>query len=134
MPTHIGQVVLIDKANPSLDETLLLGQNVPMANQRKKPLSKYELGFLARTWAARESKDLSQDKFGEQLGGFSQDHYKQYEIRGMLPHELIPKFLELTGVSYDYLFTGRAAGPAWRERYQVLLERQEKSKKVKKAA
>jgi hypothetical protein len=105
-----------------------------MAKSSKKSLSKYDLEFLARTWAAREAIGKTQADFANLLGGLSQDHYKQYEVRSPLPHELIASFLELTKVSYDYLFTGRAEGPAWRDRYKVLLERQEKPKRAKKAA
>lgn len=105
-----------------------------MAASGTKLLTRYELEFLARTFAAREATGLTQDKFGEKLGGFSQDHYKQYEIRGPLPHHLIGPFLEITGVSYAYLFTGLAEGPSWRERYQELLAREQKKKKIKRAA
>jgi transcriptional regulator with XRE-family HTH domain len=105
-----------------------------MANERKKSLSRYDLEFLARTCAAREAVGMTQAQLGEKLGRLTQDHYKQYEIRTPLPHYLIPAFLEATKVSYDYLFTGRAEGPAWRTRYQELLERRNKKKVAKKAA
>lgn len=105
-----------------------------MAVPKSKAISRYDLEFLARTYAAREDTGMTQEEFGEKLGGFSQDHYKQYEVRGPLPHHLIAAFLELTGVTYPYLFTGRAAGPSWIERYQQLVERQQKKQKIKKAA
>lgn len=105
-----------------------------MAASRKKPLSKYDLEFLARTFAAREAVGFTQEQMGARLGGMSQDHYKQYEIRSPLPHHLIHPFLETAKISFEYLFTGRAEGPAWRERYEVLAERQKTKKKLKKAA
>lgn len=134
MAQSLGQLVLKSKANPSLDCDLPLGHNVRMATKSKKSLSDYDLGFLARTFAAREALNMTQDEFAEQLGGMSQDTYKQYETRGPLPHHLIDPFLNLTGVSWEYLFTGRGEGPAWRERYKVLVERQKTKKKLKSVA
>lgn len=116
-----------------MDSKLGIGHNVPMAKQRKrkqeKDLSKYDLEFMARTWAARTAKkDLTQDKIAKRLG-YNQDHYKQFEVRGKMPHELIPGFLEITGVSYGYLFTGNEKGPAWHDRYHELLTKQEEDHK-----
>jgi len=128
MPEPIGQTVLKRKANLSLDCELSLGHNVPMA---KKILSDFELRFLARVYAARETVD-TQENFAPRLkSGMRQDGYKQFETRSVLPHELIPQFLELTKVGYEWLFTGKGDGPAWKDRYQVLLERN-RPKKAKK--
>lgn len=100
----------------------------------RRPLTDFECRFLARTCAARKLV-ASQDEFAGSLqDGMKQDHYKQYETRSPLPHALIDRFLKLTGVSYEWLFTGRGAGPAWQERYQELLSKQQKPKKSKKAA
>jgi len=97
-------------------------------------LTKFDLEFMARTYAARTAKDLTQEQAGKELGGFTQDHYKQFEIRGKMPHEMIPKFLQMTGVSYEYLFTGQDRGPAWHERYHQLLRKLEQPQKPKRAA
>lgn len=105
-----------------------------MAKLSKKVLSDYDLRFLARTFAAREAANMTQEQMGAKLGGLPQDTYKQYEIRSTLPHELIDPFLSLTKVSYEYLFTGHVEGPAWRDRYARLVEKQKASKKAKKAA
>lgn len=134
MSPILGQLVLKGKANSSLDCEMPLGHNVPMASKAKKPLSEYELGFLARTFMARQQTHMTQDEFAGKLGGLSQDTYKQYEVRGPLPHHLIDPFLNLTGVTWEYLFTGRGVGPAWRERYKELLDRQKTKKKLKTAA
>lgn len=105
-----------------------------MAKSSKKPLSDYELGFMARTWAARDAKGWSQKLMGEKLGGLSQDTYKQYETRGMLPRPLVGAFVALTGISFEYLFDGKAEGPAWRERFSELASKQQPVKKARRVA
>ena len=77
------------------------------AKPPRNPLSDYELAFVARTFAAREAKSLTQDKLAAQLCGVSRGTYKQYETRNPLPHHLSDDFLRETGVSWEYLFTGR---------------------------
>ena len=132
MGEPIGHLVLERKANLSLDCGESLGHNVRMA---KRLLTDFECRFLARTCAARKLAASSQDEFAGSLqDGMKQDHYKQFETRSMLPHHLIDRFLKLTGVGYEWLFTGRGAGPAWQDRYQELLAKQVKPKKVRKAA
>jgi hypothetical protein len=127
----IGHSVLKRKATPSLDTSQPLGQNVPMVRSKKKVLSDYELQFLARTFAARNVTGKTQAKFADLLQkGMEQDFYKQYETRSMLPHELIDRFLELTGVDPIWLFGGRGKGPAWRERYEELQAKQVKPRKA----
>ncbi len=132
MSEPIGQTVLKSKAILSLDCELPLGHTVRMA---RRPLTDFECRFLARTCAARRLVAASQDEFAPTLqDGMKQDHYKQYESRSPLPHELIERCLWLTGVSYEWLFSGRGVGPAWQDRYQELLAKQQKAKKPQKAA
>lgn len=101
----------------------------------KKILSDFECRFLARTYVARKLRYATQEEFAPFLKtGMEQDTYKQYESRSSLPHELVGKFLKLTGVSYEWLFEGKGAGPEWVERYQELLAKQQRLKKVRKAA
>lgn len=101
----------------------------------KKILSDFECAFLARTYAARKLKYDTQEEMAPALqDGMKQDTYKQYESRGPLPYELVDRFLKLTGVTYEWLFTGRGIGPAWRERYEILLSKQQKPKRPQKAA
>lgn len=132
MSGPIGHLVLKRKANLSLDCKIPLGHTVRMT---RRPLTDFECRFLARTCAARKLVAPSQDEFAPRLqDGMKQDHYKQYETRSPLPHELIDRFLKLTGVNYEWLFTGRGVGPTWQDRYQELLAKQQKPKKGKKAA
>lgn len=132
MSESIGQTVLKGKAIASLDCELPIGHNVRMA---RKILTDFECRFLARTYAARKLKFETQEEIAASLQtDMKQDTYKQYEVRGPLPYELIDRFLKLTGVSYEWLFTGRGPGPAWQDRYQKLLEKQNKPKKARKAA
>jgi hypothetical protein len=132
MTTSIGQTVLKRKAVLSLDCELPLGHTVRMA---KKILTDFECRFLARTYAARKLKFETQDDIAPMLeDGMKQDSYKQYETRNVLPVELFDKFVKLTGVTLDWLVAGRGPGPHWQDRYQKLLEKQQKPKKGKKVA
>jgi hypothetical protein len=132
MTASIGQTVLKHKAFASLDCELPLGHNVPMA---KKVLTDFECRFLARVYAARKLKFETQDDIAPMLqDGMKQDSYKQFEARNIMPVEMFDKFVKLTGVSLEWLITGRGPGPAWQERYQKLLEKQRKPKKGKKVA
>jgi hypothetical protein len=132
MTESIGHSVLNFKDGPSLDCELALGQTVPMAPQ--KLLTDFELQFLARTYVARKQKFTQQEMAEELERGMKQDHYKQFEVRNRLPYEYLDRFIKLTGVTYEWLVAGRGPGPAWKDRYQQLLERQKKPKKGRKAA
>ena len=133
MTEFIGPKVLKFKDAASLDCELSLGQNVPMAP--KKLLSDFELQFLARTYAARKQRFETQQEIAEELErGMKQDHYKQFEVRNRLPYEYLDRFIKVTGVTYEWLVAGRGPGPAWRQRYEQLLERQKKPKKGRKVA
>lgn len=132
MPTSVGHSVLKSKDLLSLDCELPLGHTVPMA---KKMLTDFECCFLARTYAARKLRYNAGEDIAPKLqDNMRQDGYKQYETRGPLPHELIDRFLDLTGVTYEWLFTGRGPGPAWQDRYEILRNRQRRPKKTKKQA
>lgn len=114
-----------------MDCKLGIGQTVPMA--ARNPLDDFDLRFLARTYAARKLKFETQQEIADDLG-ISQDHYKQFEVRSPLPHALVDRFLRLTGVTYEWLFAGRGAGPAWQGRYEDLIDRQRKPRRRQKAA
>lgn len=140
MPALLGQLVLKSKADLSLDDGLALGHNVRMA-KRPKVLTDYELGFLARTAAARlTDPKRSQAKMAATLE-VPQDTYKWYEIRSLLPHEHVPAFLAETEVTFEWLFTGIGKGPAWKGRLEELrvkrdeeAAKQSRPKKTNKAA
>ena len=68
----------------------------------------YDRGFVARVRIARESSGLSRETIAKELG-IKPDTYARYEIRVMMPHHHIPRFLALTGISADYLFATSAA-------------------------
>ena len=68
----------------------------------------YDRGFVARIRIARESAGLSREYVAKELG-IKADTYARYEIRVMMPHHHIPRFLVLTEVSADYLFATSAA-------------------------
>lgn len=64
-------------------------------------------GFLARTKLAREAAGYSQGTLANALG-LERGIYAKYETRSLLPHHLVGRFVELTGVNYNYLFKGTA--------------------------
>ena len=68
----------------------------------------YDRSFISRVRVARESAGLSREDIAKELG-IKGDTYARYELRIMMPHHHIPKFLVITGVSAEYLF---AAHPA----------------------
>ena len=72
--------------------------------------SKFHDEFLRRVREAREAVGYTQVEIATGLG-IPQDHYKQYETRSFMPHELIPRFCVITRVSTDWLLTGRGERP-----------------------
>lgn len=73
---------------------------------RRKMDAKFKRGFLERTRMIRDSADYTQVSMATALG-VDRETYKQYETRTPLPHDLIPRFLELTGHDPWFLLTGR---------------------------
>lgn len=66
----------------------------------------YKKLFHDRVRAARKGRGWTQETMADLLG-FSQGHYKQWETRDLMPHEVMPRFCVLTGITLDYLLTGR---------------------------
>jgi len=66
----------------------------------------YRRAFLQRTAQARQKAGKTQRDMAS-LMQISQGLYKQYEVRSPLPHHLVRTFCELTGVTLDWLFTGK---------------------------
>lgn len=81
-----------------------------MARQAK---SVYRQEFLQRTREARDTTGLSQGDFAKLLG-LNKDIYAKYENRSLLPHDLTPTFVAVTGASYTWLFTGIGKPPVQR--------------------
>lgn len=70
----------------------------------EQPISEYKTAFIARTKQAREKAHVTQKQMGQALGGVAQDIYKNYETIRELPHEYIPTFCLVCGVTADWLF------------------------------
>ena len=62
----------------------------------------YKQAFFRRIRALRTASGHSQATMGKALG-LHRDTYAKYETRSYLPHELIPKFVELTGAEARWL-------------------------------
>lgn len=104
----LGQSVLNCKAIPSLDGGLPLGHNVRMAESETE--AEYKQRFMERVALARISRGWKQWQAGEALG-MSQDKYKQYESRSLMPHHLIGRFCLVCRVDPEWLITGRGKKP-----------------------
>jgi len=103
MKPTIGQSVLKCKANLSLDDRFSLGHHVRMAESDAD--AQYKSEFTARVKEARQRKGWKQWEAAQALG-ISQDHYKQYEKRSLMPHRYIWAFCQHTRVSMEWLLTG----------------------------
>jgi DNA-binding XRE family transcriptional regulator len=104
----LGQSVLNCKANLSLDADLSLGHTVHMSEHDQEALYKQE--FMRRIAEARIARGWKQWQAAEALG-MSQDKYKQYETRSLLPHYLIPRFCLVMRIDPEWLVTGKGQKP-----------------------
>jgi DNA-binding XRE family transcriptional regulator len=71
----------------------------------------YRSQFFKRVRAARALYTENPPEMAKALG-VPRDTYYRYEERTMLPHHLIPRFCEITGVTVDWLMRGPAAAQA----------------------
>lgn len=70
----------------------------------------YKQAFTERVRTARIATGMKQWQIADALG-MSQDRYKQYEGRSLLPHHLIGRFCIITRVDPEWLVTGRGQKP-----------------------
>lgn len=110
----LRQYVLKRKSIVSHDCGELLGQNVFM--DEKISASEYKAGFLGRVKAARESRFEAAIDLCIAMD-LKQPTYSKYEVRSLMPHSLIPRFCAACGVTADWLFTAKGAGPLWKPVY-----------------
>lgn len=94
-----------------------------------KDLNEYERAFIARVRAARRQRFKAQEDLCEVLE-IEQDAYKWYETERLIPHDLIGRFCLSTGVSIDWLITGKGAGPAVEPLPERRKRRKPREKKV----
>lgn len=66
-------------------------------------LTAFHKAFTDRTKQARIACGLTQAEIATILG-ITQDTYKQYEMRTMLPHRYVPAFCAATRVTEKWLF------------------------------
>jgi hypothetical protein len=95
--------------------------------------SSYKAGFLGRVKAAREARFGTQTDLCEVLG-LKQAIYSKYEVRSLMPHQLIPRFCKACGVTVDWLITAQGPGPRWEPVYPHKATRQKRPQKVRRAA
>ena len=66
----------------------------------------YKREFRGRVKESRVASALKQWEIAEALG-MTQDKYKQYETRSLLPHHLIGRFCVICHINPEWLITGR---------------------------
>jgi hypothetical protein len=92
---------------PELPRTIRV---VGRPNESSSPAA-YRAAFFKRVRTAREFYSDSPQEMAKALG-IPYGTYVRYETRTMLPHHLIPRFCQITGVSADWLFHGPSAARA----------------------
>jgi hypothetical protein len=89
------------------------GRTIRVVGRPKEKLSPaaYREAFYRRIRTAREFYTEEPGIMAEALG-VPPGTYTRYETRTMMPHHLIPRFCQLTGVTTDWLFFGPTAARA----------------------
>ena len=88
----------------------IFGMDKPIGRPRKNLTpSAYEDAFRRRVRTARALR-TEEPKEMARLLGVREDTYYRYETRTMLPHYLMQRFCELTGVTVDWLVKGPQPG------------------------
>ena len=108
MSSNLGHLVLKCKANLSLDVSRALGHTVRMPENETEAQFKQE--FTGRVKAARQALGWKQWQMANALD-MTQDKYKQYEGRSLLPHYLIGRFCLITRIDPNWLMTGHGEKP-----------------------
>lgn len=86
------------------------------AGRPKEPVgpAAYRAAFIKRVRAARALYTENPPEMALALG-VERDTYYRYEKRLMMPHHLIPRFCEITGVTVQWLIEGPEAARAMRQ-------------------
>jgi hypothetical protein len=79
-------------------------------NEPSSPAA-YRAAFFKRVRTARELYSDSPQDMAKVLG-IPAGTYTRYETRTMLPHHLVPRFCQITGVTPEWLFFGPTAARA----------------------
>jgi hypothetical protein len=113
-----GELIMDDKSmqpltNLQLTLPALPGRIVRMVGRPERPTSPatYRAAFFKRVRTARELYTEDYKVMAHALG-IQEGTYYRYETRTMLPHHLVPRFCQLTGVNADWLFNGPSAARA----------------------
>lgn len=103
--SHKDNLSFLSMPKVSHDSRHSLTQNTPMSDASG---TDYKAKFLQRTKEAREKANFTQEQIAKVLQ-ITQDTYKQYEIRSLLPHRYIGAFCAATRVSETWLLTGQGS-------------------------
>lgn len=102
----IGQIVQRVKDNLPHASQRMDRYNPSMSPRALITPAEFDQMFIARTKALREHKGLSAAAMAELLG-IPAERYRKYETRSALPHDLIERFALITGVTVEFVLTGR---------------------------
>ena len=72
--------------------------------------SEFQKAFTARTKQARKARGFTQAQISDILR-ISQDMYKHYEKRSLLPHHMIATFCIVCGITEKWLLSAKGPGP-----------------------
>jgi hypothetical protein len=89
------------------------GRKIRVVGRPNEPSSPaaYRAAFFKRVRTARELYSDSPQDMAKVLG-IPAGTYTRYETRTMLPHHLVPRFCQITGVTPEWLFFGPSAARA----------------------
>lgn len=94
-----------DKLSPADHCALMSSQSIDEIRERA-----FNDAFLERVKDLRKRRGWTQEQMAQALG-IPDKRYSKYETRSPLPPYLIEHFANLTGVSIEFLLTGREARP-----------------------
>lgn len=112
MTKSLGQIVYLFKDNRVRDPNKTNCHTLPMAQKAQQrstlpavnapwtppPPSVFKAAVFVRIQEARKKSGLTQDDVAEMLG-MRQSKYAKYETRSLMPHALLAKFCEITGIT-----------------------------------
>lgn len=112
-----GELIMDDKSMQpwtnlqlTLPEPIRTIRVVGRPKEQSSPAA-YRAAFFKRVRTARELFSDSPQDMAHALG-IPAGTYTRYETRTMLPHHLIPRFCQITGVTAEWLFYGPAMARA----------------------
>lgn len=114
-----------------LDDKPIMGRDEGAGDKFNCPMTKTEHRqlFIARVIEARRRRFETQQDLCDVLD-IPQPKYSKYETRSYMPHDLIPRFIKATGVTYEWLYDLRQASQSTTPLARKMQRRQRKRRRV----